>query len=375
MKFRKFMLVTTLAAVLMSTGCSTDSSQTPASDANADNTPAQTESVVLEDTAQNSTNEQSSPSSKGDFLKTAIQLLGETHEASSAYFENSAENYSADGTFLIGRSYPVTAFGIQTTLYTSIDTDNVINSITVHLGENNFDELKEEMIQQLGEPSENNDIPSEAGFTNVTWILDGKYIHLYKGYSTVDLQLILPDQPLASKADPAFMRQFENEPDYLLAESEPYPALEQFIIDTYGIPEDFYGKTKYYYNLVDLNGDGREEIFAVVMGPYTSGTGGSSALIAFDFEGDIREITQLTLIHTPIIISEHDTKGMKDIIVTRSGGGAEPALVKLTSTGEGHYTSVNDGAVLDNLNDVQGYVILANDIMYDIENGLYLTLE
>ena len=36
---------------------------------------------------------------------------------------------------------------------------------------------------------------------------------------------------------------------------------------------------------------------------------------------------------------------MKDIIVTRRGGGADPALVKLTSTGEGHYTSVNDGEV------------------------------
>ena len=245
---------------------------------------------------------------KENFLSTAIHLLGETHEASSAYFENSEEIYSADGTFLIGRSYPVTAFGIQTTLYTSIDTNNVINSITVHLGENNFDELKKEIIKALGEPSENNDIPSEAGFTNATWFMDGKYIHLYKGYGTVDLQLILPDQPLTSKVDHAFMTQLGNEPDYLLAESEPYPALEQFIIDTYGIPEDFYDKTKYYYNLVDLNEDGREEIFAVVMGPYTSGSGGSSALIAFDFEGDIREITQLTLIHTPIIISEHDTK-------------------------------------------------------------------
>lgn len=102
--------------------------------------------------------------------------------------------------------------------------------------------------------------------------------------------------------------------EQVMAETEANPELEQAIIDYYEIPEESWGTTKYYYNYVDLNGDGKEEILAVVMGPYTSGSGGI-------------------------------------------------------------YKGVGDGEVLDSLDGVEGTAIICNDLIADMENGDYLTLE
>ncbi|MBN2899006.1 MAG: hypothetical protein JXO44_09560, partial [Clostridia bacterium] len=355
MKFIKVLLTTTLAIALLGTGCSSQPQEVPSK-------------ISIETPSSPIVIEQS-------FLDTALDLLGQTHEASNDYFDNGQELLSADGIYRIGRSYPVNAFGIDTTLYTSINSQDMVNSISVHLGEDNFETMKDEITALLGEPSAVSDRPSEAGYTHVMWAVSSKYVYLYKGYGTVDLQLILPDQPKTSILDETFTSQLPDTITPVLSESQPYPALRDFIIKTYEIPEEYYASTKYYYNYVDFNDDGRKEILAVVMGPYTSGTGGSSALIAFEFEGEINEITELTLIHTPIIISNHATKGMKDMVVMRSGGGAEPAFIKLTSTGEGNYTSVNDGQIIDSLADISGQAIIANDLLADIDNMTYLTLE
>ena len=49
MKFKKFILTTTLAVALMSTGCSTNSSQAPVSNATEEDTPSKTQTEVVED--------------------------------------------------------------------------------------------------------------------------------------------------------------------------------------------------------------------------------------------------------------------------------------------------------------------------------------
>jgi hypothetical protein len=360
MKLNKYLCTTILTIALLTTGCNTDNQQFP----NAD----QTETIAEEPTSQ-------TPLEEDRFLETSLALLGQTHEDSDAFFESNEELYSADGNYLIGRNYPVVAFGIDTNLYTSLNTEGIINSISVHLGENNFEEMEAALVKELGQATEINDTPSESGATYAKWCVEDFYVYLYKGYGTIDLQLIMPDPILSSQVDAQLVNELPNTIMPVLGESQPYPLLQQFIIDTYGIPEEYYAKTKYYYNFVDFNGDGRNEIFAVVMGPYTSGTGGSSALIAYEFENEIREVTTLTLIHTPLIISDSTTKGMKDIIALRSGGGADQAWVQLTSTGEGHYCSINDGKVLDTLEGIKGQAIIANDIIYDIDHALFMTLE
>ena len=160
------------------------------------------------------------------------------------------------------------------------------------------------------------------------------------------------------------------------AETEANPELEQAIIDYYEIPEESWEATKYYYNYVDLNGDGTEEILAVVMGPYTSGTGGSSMLWVLSY-ADMAVNQAFTLINTPIIVTKEATNGQeygtRGLIVQRSGGGAETEFVLLTCN-DGVYKEVNDGEVLESLEDVEGTAIICNDLMADMESGNYLTL-
>lgn len=164
--------------------------------------------------------------------------------------------------------------------------------------------------------------------------------------------------------------------DPIMAETEANPELEQAIIEYYEIPEEYWETTKYYYNYVDLNGDGAEEILAVVMGPYTSGTGGSSMLWLLPY-ADMAVNQSLTLINTPIIVTKDAVNGKefgaRGLIVQRSGGGAEAEFVLLTCS-DGFYKEVSDGEVLESLDDVEGTAIICNDLIADMESEDYLTL-
>ena len=370
MKSWKVLLSLSLVLAFVVTGCTAKEENPEILDPNSTSVEKDIEGEKSDETINESDNQ-----SEKTFLQSSLELLGKNHEESASYFGENEELFSADGVYLIGRSYPVKAFGIDTSLYTSLDTNNIVNSINMHLGEDNFDLMKEEIINELGEPSESNLVPSEAGYTNLMWDIDGKLVYLYKGYNTVDLQLILPYVVETSILDEDIILSLPKTIAPMLAEAEAHFGLRDFIINKYDIPEEYRAQTKYYYNYVDFNGDGNDEIFALVMGPYTSGSGGSSAFIAFEHEEKINEVTSFTLIHAPVIISNKSTKGMKDIIVMKSGGGANPEYVKLTSTGEGNYTSVNDGQVIENLDGISGKAIIANDLMNDIEKGFFLTLE
>lgn len=165
--------------------------------------------------------------------------------------------------------------------------------------------------------------------------------------------------------------------DGVYADQERNTALEKAIIDHFKIPREDVATTKYYYNYVDLDGDGKDEIITVVMGPYSSGSGGSTALFLTETKSGKMQLDQeLTLIQTPIIISDKITNGYKEIIVMNSGGGAEPNYVSLTAN-NGKYTSVNDGTVIEGLEGISGTAIISNDISKDMDEGkaLYLQID
>lgn len=159
------------------------------------------------------------------------------------------------------------------------------------------------------------------------------------------------------------------------AESERNTKLEKIIIDYFEIPLKDLETTKYYYNYVDLDGDGKDEIFTVVMGPYSSGSGGSTALYVTETDsGDLRVNQALTLIQTPVVISDNVTNGYKEIVVMNSGGGAKGNYVTLTAN-EGKYNSVNDGTPIEGLEGISGKAIINNDIVKDMEEGKALYLQ
>ena len=127
---------------------------------------------------------------------------------------------------------------------------------------------------------------------------------------------------------------------------------------------------------MDLDSDGENEIFAVVVGSYTSGSGGSSALWCAEQDGELVVKQAFTLVNMPVIVVDNEDGGAKDLILERSGGGAETEYVTLTCA-DGVYTNVSDAETVSSsdLQNVQGVAILCNDLAEDMQTGNYLTLE
>lgn len=158
------------------------------------------------------------------------------------------------------------------------------------------------------------------------------------------------------------------------AETSPNEELRRLIVDYYEIPDYELADSRYYYSYVDLDGDGKNEIFTVVAGSYTSGTGGSSALWCEEEDGVLQVKQAFTLVNLPIIVVDNEEGGQKKLILERSGGGAATEYVELICT-DGVYTNVSEAEPAANLKDVQGVAILCNDLADDLETGNYLTLE
>lgn len=161
-------------------------------------------------------------------------------------------------------------------------------------------------------------------------------------------------------------------PDHITgmkAETAVNVELSEIIKEYYEIPEEDYDSTRYYYNYVDLDNDGSDEIFAVVMGSYTSGTGGSSALWLTEKAGKWHVQQDFTLINPPLIISDNMTNGVHDLVVPYYGGGAEGnyAILKYE---DGEYTRVSDSETVKNLNNITGNAIIANDIPAERDAGI-----
>lgn len=153
------------------------------------------------------------------------------------------------------------------------------------------------------------------------------------------------------------------------AEEKPNEGLKKAIIDYYEIPEEEWAETRYYYNYVDLDQDGSDEIFAVVSGMYTSGSGGDSALWCEEKDGTMNIRQAFTLVNTPVLVTEEEC----DLVMERQGGGAGKEIVRLVFE-DGVYTNVSDADPVKAPDELRGTAIICNDRAADMENGSYLTL-
>jgi hypothetical protein len=88
-----------------------------------------------------------------------------------------------------------------------------------------------------------------------------------------------------------------------------------------GPPEGLEGESRYFYNRVDLNGDGRPEVVAHVVSPYVCGSGGCATYVLRETGGRYVVASSMTLGRTPVVVSPRRTNGWRDLIVPVSGGG------------------------------------------------------
>jgi heat shock protein HslJ len=93
------------------------------------------------------------------------------------------------------------------------------------------------------------------------------------------------------------------------------------------------GRARYVYNRVDLNLDGREEVFVYLIGSTFCGTGGCNLLIFTRAEAGYALVNDLPVSRTPVIVSPQTTSGWFDILKLESGGGAPAGYVRYAFDG------------------------------------------
>lgn len=336
--------------------------------------------IVATPVAETQTETDNQPGNTEEVIGNFLDMLGKT-DAETVNIMEGEQNTAEDGT-LIGRIYEVELFDEKVTAGTLCDMEQRVTTVTMQLENPDAGIYEEALTEFLGQPEEQEYAESETGSTSVAWNKDNKSIRLYQSFGMVSLEFqLLSDVPESGSTDDTdglFTGWLPKDIKQEFSETEPNEQLRQTIVDHYQIPEDAWESTKYYYNYVDLDVDGKEEIIAVVIGSYTSGSGGDSALLLSETDGKLAVEQAFTLVSTPIIIAEDGTSGLtsdkKVLILKRTGGGAEAEIVGLSSS-DGVYTSVSDAEVIENPDMVKGTAILCNNLIHDMESGNYLTLK
>ena len=312
-------------------------------------------------------------------LKECINLIGKSDAESAEMLGGGEENIAGDGTTKIGRIYHVELFGETIEVGTLYDEKERVMDVIMQLEKGDVDTYANELISLYGEPMSSDDELSEGGATWKTWNVQDATIQLYQQSGLVSLEITpnySEDNAHSFDTDQLYTGWLPKGVNQVMAETEPNKALEKAIIEYYEIPDDQLSTTKYYYNYVDLNGDGTDEIMAVIVGPYTSGTGGDSAIWGREFEGEFQLYQAFTLVNTPIIVTKDAVNGRefgsKRLILQRRGV-SERETVELVAN-DGVYTNVADAETFEGLDQVEGTAIICNNMIKDLESKNYLTL-
>jgi hypothetical protein len=120
---------------------------------------------------------------------------------------------------------------------------------------------------------------------------------------------------------------------YESSETAPDPEIEQAIVESLNGDRSALQKTRYYYDRIDLNGDGNSEALVYLSGSYTCGSGGCMMLVLTPSGQRYDMVSQMTLVRAPIIVSDEKSAGWKDLVLEVSGGGAQKHYARMQFDG------------------------------------------
>jgi len=155
------------------------------------------------------------------------------------------------------------------------------------------------------------------------------------------------------------------------ASLEPYPELEELLIEHYGLTSSQCAETRYYYNKIDLNDDGMEEILVVLLGPHTTGESGSVGSLVVQGVKGLRVEKDFTQLNLPVLISNESHEGWRDLVLCVGDGNSGYHYMALTYK-EGSYGM--GAQPVASLDDIDGTVYLCNDLTEDSRTGNFLVL-
>jgi len=94
------------------------------------------------------------------------------------------------------------------------------------------------------------------------------------------------------------------------------------------------GRARYVYSRVDLNEDGKEEVFVYLLGSVFCGSGGCNLQLFIQEPAGYALLNEFPISRTPVIVSPQKTGGWHDIFKLESGGGAAATQVRYAFDGK-----------------------------------------
>ena len=154
-----------------------------------------------------------------------------------------------------------------------------------------------------------------------------------------------------------------SEVTYLKSETKKDATLEEAFAKEFDLNKgtDF---IRYYYNKIDLNDDQIPETFVYLVGPMVCGTGGCSALLLEEKNGDYTVKSRFSLVRTPVIIQNETTNGWKNIVMYVAGGGIEPGYHQLKFDGENYPSNPSVQPIVEE-DKIKGIGIMNDEIAED----------
>ena len=166
----------------------------------------------------------------------------------------------------------------------------------------------------------------------------------------------------------------EADTETIYADREKNQELADFLIAYYQIPEEFCAETRYYYDMVDLNEDGTEEILAVVVGEYTECDGGDPAVILEQNAQGYQVLESFAYVRTPVYVSDAMSDGWHDLIFPAHGGEEGTGFRVFHYQDSVGYQNANMEFMDDMDENFCGRRIIADNFIDDMDKGNYLTL-
>ncbi|RBW67451.1 tetratricopeptide repeat protein [Bacillus taeanensis] len=148
---------------------------------------------------------------------------------------------------------------------------------------------------------------------------------------------------------------------YICSETQRDIKLEKALIKEFQL-DKYQERARYYYNKVDLDEDGKPEIFAYLVGSYLCGTGGCSAAIFKEKNENYHLLARFSIVNNPVIISDSKTRGYKDIVMNVYGGGIVPFFARLKYDGTTYPSNPSIQPKVEPGTKLDGVAIVADDI-------------
>ena len=123
---------------------------------------------------------------------------------------------------------------------------------------------------------------------------------------------------------------------YQSSETAPDAEIEQAIVESLGGDRTALKQTRYYYDRIDLSGDGKPEALVYLSGSYTCGTGGCKMLVLEQSGQRYQLVSKMTLVNAPVIVSSEKSAGWNDLVLEVAGGGAAKHYAQMKFDGSAY---------------------------------------